>query len=214
RQTSNEQVTVAQLDGFSADTYTLEVKARKTGGMEGFFIYYGLDESGRNGYAVNIGGWNNRTTAVQPMRRGRVNDVLGRRARQTIEEGRWYDVKIVVAPEAATLYVDGEEMTVAKPTTQTRHFCQTGYDTQTGELIIKVVNGTDQPYRRSFEIAGASTVAAQGKVFTLAGNALEENSFEEPRKIAPVATSFNNFGKQFTYDFAPSSFTIMRVKVQ
>ncbi|MCR4994386.1 MAG: carbohydrate binding domain-containing protein, partial [Bacteroidales bacterium] len=47
RQTSNEQVTVAQLDGFSADTYTLEVKARKTGGMEGFFIYYGLDESGR-----------------------------------------------------------------------------------------------------------------------------------------------------------------------
>ncbi len=214
RQTSDEQVTVAQLPGFSADTYTLELKARKLGGREGFFIYYGLDESGRNGYAANIAGWSNHTTAVQPLFRGRVNDVLGRRAPQSVEENRWYDVKLIVTPMAATLYVDGKEITVAKPRVETRLFCQTGYDEATGELVIKVVNGTDKRYKRSFDIAGAKNVMPTGKVITLSGDAKDENTFEEPTKLAPQTTLFGKFDKTFTYDFAPMSFTIMRVKVE
>lgn len=213
QQTSNEQLTVAQLPDFKDNEYTLELKARKTSGTEGFFIYYGLDERGMNGYGVNIGGWNNHTTAIQPMRRGRVNDVLGRRVNQTIETGKWYDVKIVVTPTAATLYVDGQEMTVARPVSATRHFCQTGYDETTNELIIKVVNGTEQPYRRSFTIDGASNVMPTGRVITLCGNAYDENTFEQPTKLAPKTALFGKFGKQFSYEFAPMSFTILRVKV-
>jgi alpha-L-arabinofuranosidase len=213
RQTSNGQLTLAQLNGFNSDNFTLQLKARKLGGAEGFFIYYGLDERGSNGYGANIGGWNNRTTAVQPMRRGRVNDVLGSRKPQSVEENKWYDVRLVVTPLAATLYVDGVEMTVAKPAEQTRHFCQTGYDEQTGELIIKVVNGTEKPYRRSFSIEGSGNVAPSGKIITLSGEATEENSFEQPTKIAPVTTTFGQFGKTFEYEFLPMSFTIMRIKV-
>ena len=213
RQTSNQQLTVAQLPGFSSNHYTLQLKARKTSGSEGFFIYYGLDERGMNGYGANIGGWDNRTTAIQPMQRGRVSDVLGRRTNQTIETGRWYDVKIVVTPTAATLYVDGQEMSVARPATATRHFCQTGYDEATGELIIKVVNGTNQPYSRSFAISGAQNVMPTGRVITLSGDATDENTFEQPTKLAPQTTLFGKFARQFSYEFAPMSFTIMRVKV-
>jgi len=212
RQTSNEQLTVAQLPDFSADSYTLQLKARKLSGMEGFFIYYGLDERGMNGYGANIGGWNNRTTAIQPMRRGRVNDVLGRRARQSVDENKWYDVKIDVTPMAVTLYVDGQEMTVARPAESTRQCCQAGYDEATGEMVIKVVNGTNQPYRRSFAISGATTVIPTGKVITLCGDANDENTFEQPTKLAPQTTLFGHFGKQFDYEFAPMSFTIMRIK--
>lgn len=211
-QSSDEQVTVAQLPQFSSDTYTLELKARKLDGKEGFFIYYGLDDNGRNGYAVNIGGWNNRTTAVQPMHRGRVNDTVSRSVRQTIDTNRWYDVKISVTPQAATLFVDGKEITVAHPVTQTRQFCQAGYDEQTGELVIKVVNGTDKPYRRSFTIDGAKNVMHTGKVITINGDAKDENTFEQPTKLAPQTTLYGKFGKQFQYEFAPMSFTIMRVK--
>ena len=213
RQTSNEQLTMTLLPGFSSDNYTLQLKARKLGGLEGFFIYYGMDENGRNGFAANIAGWNNRTTAFQPIQRGRTNDVLGRRANQTVETNKWYDVKIAVTPMAVTLYVDGQEMTVARPAAHTRHFCQTGYDEQTGELIIKVVNGTDQPYRRSFTIDGARNVLPTGKVITLSGDANDENSFEQPTKLAPRTTLFGKFGKQFDYEFPPMSFTVMRVKV-
>ena len=213
RQTSNEQLTMTLLSGFSSDNYTLQLKARKLGGLEGFFIYYGMDENGRNGFVANIAGWNNRTTAIQPIQRGRTNDVLGRRANQTVETNKWYDVKIAVTPMAVTLYVDGQEMTVARPAAHTRHFCQTGYDEQTGELIIKVVNGTDQAYRRSFTIDGARNVLPTGKVITLSGDANDENTFEQPTKLAPCTTLFGKFGKQFDYEFPPMSFTVMRVKV-
>ena len=204
---------MAQFPQFSSDNYTLELKARKIGGREGFFIYYGLDQRGQNGYAANIGGWSNRTTAVQPMMRGRVNDVLGRRARQTVETGRWYDIKLKVTPESATLWVDGKEMTVARPVTETRHFCQTGYDEEAGELVIKVVNGTDQSYFRSFDIAGARNVMPTGKVITLCGEAHDENSFDQPTKLSPKTSVWGKFGKQFSYEFAPMSFTVLRVKV-
>ena len=213
-QTSNEQLTMTLLPSFSSNEYTLELQARKTGGMEGFFIYYGMDERGRNGYSVNIGGWNNRTSAIQPIRRGRTNDILGRQVPQTVESNKWYDVKIVVKPQLVTLFMDGKEILSAKPTAQTRHFCQTGYDETTSELVIKVVNGTEQPYRRSFVIDGAMNVMPTGRIITLSGNANEENSFEQPTKLAPQTTLFGKFGKQFDYEFAPMSFTIMRVKVE
>ncbi len=211
-QTSNELLTMAMLPAFSSDNYTLNLKARKTGGTEGFFIYYGMDQEGRNGYGANIGGWGNRTTAVQPIRRGRASDVVGRRAQQTVETNKWYDIKIVVTPMAATLYVDGQEMTVAKPAEPTHYFCQTGYDEQTGELVIKVVNGTDKPYRRSFNIKGAKNVIPTGKIITLSGDANDENTFEQPTKLSPQTQLFGKFGKQFDYEFAPMSFTIMRMK--
>ena len=213
RQTSDARTSLAMLPATNSDNYTLTLKARKTGGMEGFFIFYSLDEKGRSGYGVNIGGWNNQITAVQPMRGGRLTDVVSPRVRQSVETGRWYDVKLVVTPMAATLFVDGKEITVAKPAEPTRHFCQTGFDEQTGELVIKVVNGTEQPYSRSFVIDGARNVMPTGRVITLSGNAQDENTFEEPTKLAPVETRFGKFGRQFQYEFPPMSFTIMRVKV-
>jgi alpha-L-arabinofuranosidase len=148
------------------------------------------------------------------MHRGRVNDVLGRRARQSVETGKWYDVKLQVTPTAVTLYVDGQEMTVAKPAATTRHFCQTGYDEQTGEIIVKVVNGTDKPYSRSFSINGAKNVISTGRVITLSGSAQDENTFEQPTKLAPVETRYGKFGRQFSYEFKPMSFTIMRIKAE
>ena len=212
RQTSNQTLTLAQLPDFKGDTYTLELKARKTGGNEGFFIYYGLDENGRNGYVANIAGWNNQTTAFQPIVRGRTNDVLGRRAQQTVETGHWYNIKLEVTPKEAILYVDGQRITSARPLTPTRHFCQTGYDEQTGELVIKVVNGTDKPYRRTFSIKGANTVAPTGRVITLSGDANDENTFEQPTKLSPRTSLFGKFDKEFDYEFEPMSLTIMRVK--
>ncbi len=213
RQTSDENLTVALLPSMSSDNYTLELKARKLGGAEGFFIYYGLDENGRNGYAANIAGWNNHTTAVQPLRGGRTFDTIGRSVPQSVDNDRWYDVKLVVTPMATTLFVDGKETVVANPAQPTHHFCQTGYDETSGELIIKVVNATDKPYKRSFDIAGAANVMPTGRVITLCGNATDENSFEQPTKLSPKTTLFGHFGKKFEYEFPPMSFTIMRVKV-
>lgn len=213
RQTSDEHLTMAMLPDFSSDKYTLQLKARKLSGAEGFFVYCGLDPKGQNGLGANVGGWNNHTTAIQPMSRGRVNDVLGRRAPQSVDTDRWYEVRLVVTLALVTLFVDGKEMTVARPVQPTRHFCQAGYDEAAGELVIKVVNATDQPYSRSFDISGVRGALPTGQVISLSGRATEENTFEQPTKLAPVSTLYGKFGKRFDYTFAPMSFTVMRVKV-
>ncbi len=82
-----------------------------------------------------------------------------------------------------------------------------------GELVVKVVNGTDKPYHRNFVIEGAKNVMPTGKVITLSGDANDENTFEMPTKLAPQTTLYGKFDKKFSYDFAPMSFTIMRLKV-
>jgi len=213
-QSSNEQLTMTLLPQFSSNNFTLSLKAQKTGGREGFFIYYGMDANGRNGYAANIAGWNNQSSAIQPIRGGRTNDVMGRQVPQTINSNQWYDIQIVVTPELVTVKVDGKDILSARPTSATRQFCQTGYDTKTGELIIKVVNGTEQAYTRTFNIAGAKSVSPQGKVITLSGDAQAENSFAQPKLLSPKTTTFSSFGQKFSYEFAPMSFTILRVKAQ
>lgn len=92
------------------------------------------------------------------------------------------------------------------------HYTVAGYDTATGETIIKVVNATDEPYSPAIYI-NAATVVGTGKVTTLAAESLtDENSMDNPTKITPRDSEFNGFGQTFSYTFAPRSFTIMRVK--
>ena len=124
-----------------------------------------------------------------------------------------YYVQQMAAENRPTYNIYVSEPTTGDPKT-TRYFCQTGYDEQTGELIIKVVNGTDQPYNRSFTIDGANNVMPTGKIITLNGDANDENTFEQPTKLAPRTTLYGKFGKQFGYQFPPMSFTIMRIKVE
>ncbi len=212
-QTSNQQLTVATLPSYTGDSYTLTLQARKTSGNEGFFIYYGMDKEGRNGYAVNLGGWNNRMSAVEQINRGRTNGVLSSQVPQSIEDNKWYNIKIVVSPDSTQVFVDNNKITVARPLAQERQFCQAGYDEQTGELVIKVVNGTDQPYTREFNIDGAKRIEQRGRVITLSGNADDENSFEEPTKLSPKMSFFGEFGRNFKYEFQPMSFTILRIRV-
>ncbi len=206
--------TITMLPSFKSDNYTLEMKVKKGEGRGSLTVYYGMDESGENGYAANLGLWNNRMIALQPVRKGRPGDFIGEAGRQEIVPDKWYDLKMEITPERTKLYLDGQEIINREPPVETVQFCQAGVDEQTGELVIKVVNGTDKVYKRSFEIAGARNVNPHGKVITLAGDAEAENSFDEPTKLAPQTAIYGGFDKTFCYEFAPHSFTIMRVKVE
>lgn len=94
-----------------------------------------------------------------------------------------------------------------------RQFIFSGYDDNTGEIIIKAVNATGDGYNVNFSLGDDYTIAKSGKVITLAAASLEdENSWDEPEKIIPVESRFDGFGSQFSYEFKPFSYTILRVK--
>ena len=212
-QTSLETPTKYIVDGFSGNEFTLECKVRKTGGHEGFFIYFGLSEDNKKGFVYNVAGWNNQTTAIEGVAEGRTAGVVSDRVAQSLENDQWYDVKMVVTPLKSELYMDGKLIVSYSPETTPLQFFSSGYDEATGELIVKVVNAEAEAYPLRIKLEGVSKVEKTGKVISLsAASDMEENSFEEPMKISPQESEYNGFGESFDYSFPPFSYTILRLK--
>lgn len=94
-------------------------------------------------------------------------------------------------------------------------FISSGYDEETKEIIIKVVNAADVPYSTSIKIEGVTKVNKKGSVITLsATSGKDENSFDDPEKIYPRQSEYNEFSKHFNYEFLPFSYTIFRISAQ
>ncbi len=208
------QVLSKLYEGSYGSTLTLEMKARKIGGAEGFLIFFGMSEDGKEGYRFNIGGWNNATTAIQQLFTNG-DQVVSRSVPHTIETNRWYDLRIELTPHTATLYADGELILSHTLQPIPQKFFATGYDEETGEVIIKFVNSADKAQVIDFTLEGVESVASEGRTITLKANSLEdENSMDNPTKIVPVEEAYKKFGKCFTYEFPKYSFTILRVKAE
>ena len=212
-QTSLETPTRYIVDGFSGNRFTLECQVRKVGGHEGFFLYFGLSQDDKKGFVYNVAGWNNQSTAVEGVSDGQTTGVVGDRVSQSLENNKWYDVKLVVTPQKSELYMDGKLIMAYAPETTPLQFFSSGYDEATGELIVKVVNAEAEAYPLRVKLDGVSQVEKTGKVISLsAASDMDENSFEEPKKIYPQESEFKGFGKSFSYTFPPFSYTILRVK--
>jgi len=108
---------------------------------------------------------------------------------------------------------------VAHPATtpdgKPRFYASSVYDETSNEMILKVVNATGEPVRATIETKGAKAAGLQANVTVLAGDDLnDENSFESPRKIAPVESKVPVRSAEFRYDFRPYSMTIVRLMCQ
>jgi alpha-L-arabinofuranosidase len=211
-QTSDKTMTGILSPESVGGSYTFELKARKTGGLEGFLIYFGRSEDNQNGYLFNIGGWNNTQTALESTR-GSSNQVLSEKVDQTIETGRWYDIRVVVSKAGTELWIDGVMTLRYMPVSSLQQFIVSGYDEAAGEVVLKVVNADSVSWNASVKLVNAAEIDNTGQVILLESKSLyDENSFDEPLKISPQTSTFEGFSKEFTYLFKPSSFTILRIK--
>lgn len=191
---------------------SISLKARKIAGSEGFLIYFGMHD-GLNGYVLNIGGWGNQTTAFQRII-GADMPQIPNNISQHIETDRWYDIRIDVKGGSFTYYCDGKK-SLEVEIDAARRYAISGYDEQTGELIIKFVNATEKPFTTAISLDNATAVERTGKVITLsAQDPTDENTLDEPNRVIPKQTDYRGFSKQFNYTFEPWSFTVLRVKAE
>lgn len=191
---------------------TITLKARKTAGAEGFLVYFGMQDE-QHGYVLNIGGWNNRSTAFQ-----RVSDndtpIIANYTAQQIETGRWYDIRIDIEGGHFTYYLDGKKSLEVYADTTWR-FIATGYDDRTGELIVKFVNAAPDRFSATIDLAHVSNVERLGRVVTLSSqNPTDENSLDDPRKVFPVENCYDGFAEKFNYVFEPWSLTVLRIRTK
>ncbi|MDX1933035.1 MAG: alpha-L-arabinofuranosidase C-terminal domain-containing protein [Capsulimonadales bacterium] len=197
--------------------YTLSLKARKTGGAEGFLILFRAGDD-RNLYWWNLGGWGNTRHAVERMHNGGKSIPPGAETQGRIETGRWYDIRVEVRGPRIVCFLDGKAVhTFEEPGTPLFHAVvgRAGRD-----YVLKVVNGAETAQTAVVALSGradadAGTVMAE--ITTLTGEALSaENSFETPERIAPRRTKAalpvirENGSPAFRLNIAPRSVTVVR----
>ena len=82
------------------------------------------------------------------------------------------------------------------------------------DLILKVVNPTAQEALVNVRITGSYLLGAKGTETVLAGTLpSDENSFENPTKIAPVTSPLEGLTSDFQRKFKPYSLTVLRLEM-
>lgn len=85
--------------------YTLEFDARIDAANEGWLVFFGITDD-KNYIMWNVGGWVNTATAFEPVSAGNKSTLTSISAKYTV--GEWYHFTIVVHPQYAQCYINGE----------------------------------------------------------------------------------------------------------
>ena len=187
--------------------YTYTLKARKTGGDEGFLIIFGAQNETEKSW-WNIGGWSNSKNAIE-LTGGESSNVNGH-----IETGRWYDIKVEVMGSGVKCYLDGKLVQQTKRQPAAALHVSSTLSADGSEIILKVANASAGDLATSIKLDGAGNIAATAKVITLTSKgAMDENSIAEPTKIAPVESKITSAAATFTHTFPGNSVTVLRLKM-
>lgn len=190
-------------------SYIVNVKAKKTDGLEGFLLIAGAKDK-ENYYVWNLAGWQNKFSAVQ-----RVSALVGYEVTSMdpieIENDKWYDLSLKVEGKTITCYLDGKEIHKVYDEIDYKELNQT-VSIKDHEIIIKTVNTSEYDYFLNVEINSPFEIMGLADVITLKGNKVDENSLEDPLKIEPKYSSIDYAGKNFNYSFEKNSLTIIKLK--
>jgi alpha-L-arabinofuranosidase len=207
RQTSEDTNVRAVVGDKRWADYTYTLKARKLGGKEGFLILFGMDNDKQKSW-WNLGGWGNTRHGLE------VPGVADASAEGSIETGRWYDIKIALNGGAITCYLDGQLIHDVQAQARKSLVASSTLSQDGREVILKVVNTAASERATEIRLKGVTSVGkrAQATVLTSAG-AMDENTLDEPAKVAPVERTLDNASTVFTHAFPGNSVTVLRLAV-
>jgi len=207
RQTAEKEFIRALVGDKSWTDYTLTLKARKISGREGFLILFHINDD-EDRVWWNIGGWENTQHGVE------LGETLdGKRGR--VEANRWYDIKVEVSGASVKCSLNGKVIHDIKNTlTVTRGlFASAVTDSKSGEIIVKVVNAAATPTETEINLNGAKKLASSAAAIVLTSeNPKDENTLDEPTKVAPKSTTIPVSGTKIKHAFPGNSLTVLRVK--
>ena len=85
-------------------------------------------------------------------------------------------------------------------------------DEKAREIILKVVNAGAEPLQANVRLSGVAPTVARGTESVLTSASLDdENSLENPKKIAPQTRAVDLNAPEFNHVFPPISLTVLRV---
>ncbi|HTQ08986.1 MAG TPA: alpha-L-arabinofuranosidase C-terminal domain-containing protein [Fimbriimonadaceae bacterium] len=209
RQSGEDEPSMAYVPSGSWQDYTLTLKARKTGGREGFLIDFGLKDQ-KNWIWWNVGGWSNTQSALEQSVNGGKSG-LGRAVGGSVETGRWYDIRVEFTPSLVRCYLDGKLIEEAAcPAPKPLYVVSSRVD-KTGEVIMKVVNSGADPVDAKIDLAGLQGALRGTAAVLTSASPLDENSLEKPRNVSPKVAAFPTDSPEFRHRFPAYSVTVLRM---
>lgn len=196
---------------FGDDTwsdYTLTLKARNTGGAEGFLIVFG--RKGEDRFWWNLGGWGNTQHAIE------FNQTLvGTPTAGRIERDRWYDVKVELNGSNIRCYLDKELIHDAVVPRAQKFYAVGGRDLASGDLVLKAINLGGDAVTAQLEVEGVEAVDSNAQSTVLTSALLtDNNSLTEPARVLPVMETITDVGTNCVREFPPHSLTVLRLKAR
>jgi alpha-L-arabinofuranosidase len=194
----------------SSKEYTYSLKAKKTGGNEGFLIVFGYKDS-NNYYWWNLGGWGNSKHGIEQCIGG--GKILVTSATGNIKSNKWYDIRIEVSPEQILCYLDNVLIHKLEPSNAPTLFTSATLNETDNELYVKVVNPQATDVNTLINIKGYSNQRFKGEAITLKSTlSTDENSFAKPNHIQPVVSTVVSEGNILNQVFKSNSVTILKLK--
>ncbi|MDE6340979.1 MAG: hypothetical protein K2K93_01550, partial [Muribaculaceae bacterium] len=177
-------------ENISTDKYTYKVKAKKLSGKEGFMAVFGYKDARNYGW-FNVGGWGNTQNNVEQCIDGsRVP--LCRDKRFSVEEGRWYDLEVVVDGDSVQCYLDGMpdlSCRLLSGSTYEGVFASSTIDDAGKMLYVKVVNLGDGYADGVVNLENCEVDGSKDDALVMtrlsAASGGEENTLADPVHIAP-----------------------------
>ena len=208
KQTARDENIRAVIGDKKWDNYTYTLKARKTGGAEGFLILFGVDKDNQKSW-WNIGGWGNKRHGLE------LPGVESKDVEGSIETGRWYDIKVELKGGNIKCYLDGKLIHDAQSKPMKALYASATLSQDGAEAILKVVNTAASELATDIRLIGATGVGKKAKAVVLASpDARDENTLEEPSKVVPVALTLDSAAERFSHVFPGNSVTVLRLGVR
>jgi alpha-L-arabinofuranosidase len=202
------------LKSVKITTGEIRVKARRTGGSEGFVVYLNVENNDRFFFA-NYGAAGNSFSEMQAWGapEGYAYKSL-KSTRGAIENDRWYDLKIVIGHNRADMYLDGQLLSTATLVPMESVFSIAGYDREKKMLVVKLVNYNAEPMTTDIRLTGAESVGSKGRhILIRSEKVTDENNLIEPKKIMPVELELNNCSADFPVSVPGHSVNVFLIPV-
>lgn len=201
----------AILKNLEFEDCTIELKAKKISGTEGFRVIFGGKDF-NNYFMADIGSHTNESVIFREMNNEGSISLFDYRNSYSIKENLWYAIKVEIKGNSWKCYLDNELKYEYTYTPKQKHYAVSGYDRKRNEVIIKLVNAETENWKVRLQLDNAVFVGSKATKIVLSSTGKsEENSFANPFKIVPVTSELTGISSSFDVDCQANSLTILRI---
>ena len=130
----------------------------------------------------------------------------------TIQTGKWYDLRVELSSGRIKCFID--DQLIHDFEMESPEICvSSALDKVNNEIIVKLVNPTEEDVTAKINLDGISKSNMTAKVLELSGNRGDVNNLENPEKVKTRESDIK-VGNQFECSLSACSVKMIRVNVK